>query len=73
MTIPFPDIGFDASWSRSVPAQSNRSGWTGKSKAIRLPGASLWRCEVVFEPISTELEERALRVFVEGLCSRCGQ
>lgn len=67
MTVAFPDIDFDATWTRSVPAQSNRSGWTGKAKAIRLPGASLWRCEVTFEPIATELEERALRVFVESL------
>lgn len=66
-TIPFPNLDFDAAWSRLVPAQSNRSGWTGKAKAVRLPGASLWRCDITFEPIATELEERALRVFVEGL------
>mgnify|MGYP000104831521 CR=1 FL=1 len=68
MTVAFPtNLDFEAQWRRSVPAQANVSQWTGHAKTIGLPGASTWFCEGRFEPVSTEQEERALRVFVECL------
>jgi hypothetical protein len=68
MTVTFPtSLDFDAQWRRSVPAQANVSQWTSRTKTIGLPGASLWFCEGSFEPVATEREERALRVFVESL------
>lgn len=67
MTVTFPSFDFDAEWSRSVPAQSNRSGWTGRAKTIIGPGISAWQASITFEVIATELEERTMRVFVESL------
>lgn len=68
MTVAFPtNLDFEASWRRSVPAQSNVSQWTGRAKTIGLAGTSTWFCEGSFEPVSTELEERAMRVFIESL------
>lgn len=63
--IAFP-TGYDIvseGWDIDVPAQWNRSGWTGRSKGVALPGASQWHCTVAFEPIPTEAQERALRAF----------
>ena len=67
MTVTFPAFDFDAEWSRSVPAQSNRSGWTGRTKIILGPAVAAWQASITFETIATELEERTMRVFVESL------
>lgn len=67
MTVTFPAFDFDVEWSRSVPAQSNRSAWTGKTKTILGPAVSAWTAQITFEVIATEEEERAMRVFVESL------
>lgn len=67
MTVAFPALDFDAEWTRTVPAQSNRSGWTGRSKTIIGPGLSTWSASITFEALTTELEERAMRVFIESL------
>jgi hypothetical protein len=64
--IAFP-VGYDVvseEWDIDVPAQVNRSGWTGTRKVIGLPGAPIWRATVALEPIATELSERALRAFL---------
>lgn len=50
-----------------VPAQQNRSVWTGRSQTIGLPGTELWSASVAVDLIATEIEERAWRRFLFAL------
>ena len=50
-----------------VPAQVNRSGWTGRRKVGGLPGAETWMASVTIETLATEIEERPWRAFLFGL------
>lgn len=54
-------------YSLSVPAQRNRSGWTGKGKVIGLPGIEYWIGKVTVRALSTESEEQPWRAFLFGL------
>ncbi len=66
-TIALPPLDLEVSWSAAIPAQVTRSGWTGRSKAIDLPGAETRSATIEFEPCATELEERPLRAFVAAM------
>lgn len=50
-----------------VPAQVNRSGWTGRRKVVGLPGAETWMVSLTIDPLSTEVEERPWRAFLFSL------
>lgn len=50
-----------------VPAQVNRSGWTGRRKVVGLPGAETWMASLTIEPLTTEVEERPWRAFLFAL------
>ncbi len=43
-----------AKWRCPEPMQRNRSGWTGTSKKIGLPGASYWTLEATFRTFVRE-------------------
>ena len=55
---------FDTSFSLDVPAQVNRSGWTGRRKVSGLPGVERWFMTAQVEAIATELEECKWRAFM---------
>jgi len=50
-----------------VPAQVNRSGWTGRRKVVGLPGAEMWMASVTIEQLATEVAERPWRAFLFAL------
>lgn len=43
-------------WVPPAKNQVNRSGWTGKRKVVRLPGAALWSVSAAVMPISREVD-----------------
>ncbi len=49
---PFPLR--NAKWRVPFPAQVNKSGWTGTSQAVGLPGAQLWSLSGTFVPTRSE-------------------
>lgn len=51
----------------TVPAQVNRSGWTGKRKVVALPGIELWSGSFSLADIATEEQERPWRAFLLSL------
>lgn len=42
ITVPDQSLIVDAQWLLDVPAQSNKSQWTGRTKITGLPGAETW-------------------------------
>lgn len=67
ITVPDQSLFVDKQWSLDIPAQQNRSGWTGRSKVVGLPGAETWRVtgRVRFRP--TERMQRPWRAFFLAL------
>lgn len=62
---PLPLRG--AKWRLSTPSQVNRSGWTGTSKVVGLPGAQLWTVEAEFRTIIGEGDAKKWRAFFLSL------
>ncbi|APR53366.1 hypothetical protein CA223_05495 [Sphingomonas koreensis] len=70
MAIKYPPAPFNlrrAKWRVPFPAQRNRSGWTGTSKVIGLPGAAVWQAEGDFVTIVSEANMRPWRAFFLSL------
>lgn len=51
----------------SVPAQQNRSVWTGRRQIIGLPGGEVWAARAGIFDIATEEQERVWRAFLLSL------
>ena len=67
ITVPdYDDLIFDGPFL-DVPAQNNRSKWTGRRKVIGLSGASTWSGQVTIDTINTEEAERPWRAFLFSL------
>jgi hypothetical protein len=54
-------------YSMSTPAQANRSGWTGSTRIIILPGAENHKFSLTFDPLATETAIREARAFFYAL------
>lgn len=54
-------------WRCDFPAQRNRSGWTGTSKLVGLPGAQLWTATGTFVTIIGQDRAKPWRAFFLGL------
>lgn len=55
------------SFDLRVPAQVNRSEWTGRRKVVGLPGAETWIASITIGDIATEAEEWPWRAFLLSL------
>lgn len=67
ITVPDHDEIIVRSLDFDVPAQVNRSGWTGGRKVIGLPGAERWQGAIEIQDIATEADERKWRGFFAAL------
>ena len=68
-TIPVPDYFPQTliSWrAPALPAQVNRSAWTGKSKVVGLPGTAVWAATITFPQMELE-QGRIVRAFMLSL------
>lgn len=73
VTMPTKPIPADIDWTIDVPAQVNRSEWTGRRRAVLLPAAPRWFARVTLPPIRGEDAVLAWRAFVvdlEGVANR---
>lgn len=57
----------NVSWRAPFPAQVNRSGWTGTSKVVGLPGATSWTLKAEFATIVGEGTGKKWRAFFMAL------
>lgn len=57
-------------WRLRTPEQQNRSGWTGKSKIIGLPGSQVWLCSGNMASITTQARALPLKAFFFALNGR---
>jgi hypothetical protein len=64
--VPFPTVAnmVEVTWDIDVPMQRNRSGWTGTSKGVGLPGSTSWFATVRPHDVFDPADKRALRAFV---------
>lgn len=67
ITPPAPLPLRNAKWRLSTPMQVNRSGWTGTSKKVGLPGAQLWSVSGQFVTIISEANAKQWRGFFMSL------
>lgn len=63
LPVPGPMPLRDTKWRCRVPAQRNRSAWTGTSKVVGLPGAELWKASGTFGAIPGEIEALPWKAF----------
>lgn len=67
-SIDLPDNDFRrAEWRLTSPTQINRSGWTGRSTVMSLPGAALWSVSAEHRPLIGEESVGAWRAFFARL------
>lgn len=67
ITVPIPDqLSLDG-LTLDVPAQVNRSAWTGRRKVIGMPGTERWQGKAAIDLITSEAEERPWRAFLFAL------
>lgn len=68
-TLQWPAQGrpLNIEYGLTFPAQRNRSGFTGRSRVIGLPGAQLWTFKVDWTPVVTETQNRVWRAFTAGM------
>jgi hypothetical protein len=68
ITPPAPLPLRNLKWRHPFPAQNNRSGWTGSSKVVGLPGATTWKASGDFVTQIGENRARPWRGFFLALC-----
>lgn len=61
--VPDQSLFVDKEWTLDVPAQRNRSGWTGRSKVVGLPGAETWKVKARLRSRATDRQRRPWRAF----------
>lgn len=67
IAVPDQSLFVDKEWTLDVPAQRNRSAWTGRSKVVGLPGAETWRVKGRVRSRPTERQQRPWRAFFVAL------
>jgi hypothetical protein len=73
VTMPAKPIPADIDWSIDVPAQMNRSEFTGRRRTVLLSAAPRWYARVTLPPIRGEAAVLAWRAFVvdlEGIANK---
>lgn len=70
ITVPDQSLIVDKQWLIDVPAQSNKSQWTGRTKITGLPGAETWsvKARVRFRgSLSAQKPWRAFMMALRGI------
>lgn len=67
ITLPAGFVFVDEEWNLDVPAERNQSEYTGHSKVVGLPGAETWTARLTVESVTTEIDDRAWRMFLLGM------
>lgn len=67
LTVPVGAKFTKRAWVPPSRTQVNRSGWTGARKALRLPGAGLWRVSAAVRTMTREIEVYPWRAFLLAL------
>jgi hypothetical protein len=67
IAVPDQSLIVDKQWQLDVPAQSNKSAWTGRTKITGLPGAETWSVKARVRLRSSLATQRPWRAFAMAL------
>ncbi len=68
--VPAGAVFTRRAWIPPARTQSNRSGWTGASRKLRLPGAGIWRVSAAVLPMAREADSWPWKAFIAALEGR---